>query len=167
MPQSYARIILHTTFSTKYRTPYLHPDIEKELFPLMTSFFRERGCTVLRINAVPDHIHIVHSLPRTKALAEVMEKVKKLSSKWLKTKGERFRCFAWQDGYASHSVDYRKLEGIFNYVDNQKTHHGFGNTRLTFEIEYRRILQAFDLEYDERFLFPTHPAAPSPKGSLS
>ena len=158
MPQSYDRIIIHTTFSTKYRHPWIDEKIESELHKVMTNCFASLGSIVLEINGTPDHVHIVHTLPRTKSIAEVLNHVKSTSSCWIKTKGEKYAWFGWQDGYGAFSADYRKLEGLLRYVRNQKNHHGLNNQLMDFEQEYTRMLIAFGYpDFNPTYQFPKLP----------
>jgi len=131
MPQSCSRIILHTLFSTENRVPIIDKALRGELHAYMVSLFQNRGCHVFGINSVPDHIHIVHSLPRTVTLTAVIADVKKFSSAWIKTKGLKYRRFGWQDGYTSYSADYRRLNGLLEYVSNQHDHRGYMGEKCT------------------------------------
>ncbi len=163
MPSSYIRVILHTTFSTKYRRPYILPEYEEGLYQFISRRFREHNCNVIAVGGTLDHLHILHGLPRDISIADVMGKVKSLSSKWMKKQG----ClkFRWQIGYACHSVDYRRQAPIERYVRNQKVHH-YGNQenyleavqQVTFEEEFKRILDSFDMPYDPAHLFETSAA---------
>lgn len=158
MPQSFARIILHSTFSTKYRLPLIDPSIEAELHAVIRSAMQNMGATVLRIGGVPDHVHIVHSLPRTVAIAELMRAAKSVSSSWIKTQGVQYRRFNWQDGYATFSVDYRKVDLLIRYVDRQKEHHGLAGSGLSYEAEFEKLLQNFGFTaYNRAYLFPEPP----------
>ena len=85
MPSSFSRIVLHTTFSTKFRRPLTDPSIEQELYRVMNAEFKRQGALAIRINGVPDHIHAVHTLPRTQSLAHVIQAVKAVSSGWIKS----------------------------------------------------------------------------------
>ncbi|MFK8161011.1 MAG: IS200/IS605 family transposase [Lewinella sp.] len=162
MPQSYARIILHTTWSTKYRMPYISVDIEKRVYRLITSLFKDHGCAVLEIGGTPDHVHVVHSLPRTKSVAEIMKAVKSVSSIAIKAMNPAYEWFSWQDGYGSFSVDYRKLDGLLAYVRNQKRHHGIKGDRMTFETEYSKMLVAYGFpDFNPEYQFPV---SPDPEG---
>jgi len=158
MPQSYDRIVIHTTFSTKYRQPWIDTSIEPELHKVMTADFASHGAIVLAINGTDDHVHIVHTLPRTKALSVILNHVKSVSSSWIKTKGEKYAWFGWQDGYGSFSADYRKLEGLLRYVRKQKIHHGPNNQLMGFEQEYTRMLRAFGYpDFNPEHQFPDTP----------
>lgn len=160
MPQSYARIILHTTFSTKYRLPLIDPDIESRLHAVLAGELKTLGATVLSVGGVSDHVHIVHSLPRDRSLAELMQKAKAVSSRWVKTMGKEYASFAWQDGYASFSADYRSLNGLLSYVANQHEHHGMAGKGMTYEQEYIKLLEAYGFEdYKTKYLFPVLPTS--------
>ena len=160
MPQSYSKIYLHTIFSTKYRQPMIQPSVEEDLYRLVRSLFLDQGCFVEEIGGTADHLHIVHTLPRTKSIATVMEAVKSISSKGMKTQGLFPPNFHWQDGYACFSVDPRNMDRLVLYVRNQKRHH-YGDDisvlQHSFEIEYVTLLNAYDCDYSPEYLFPTKP----------
>jgi REP element-mobilizing transposase RayT len=45
---------------------------------------RDLGAELVRVGGVADHVHIVMMLPRTVSQAQLIEKIKKASSKWIK-----------------------------------------------------------------------------------
>ena len=104
MPQSLSSVLIHLIFSTKDREPLITPAIETELHPYMAKIFRELKSPSLAINGTPDHLHILFSLARVIAIADLLEEVKTETSKWIKTKGQEFRNFHWQRGYGAFSV---------------------------------------------------------------
>lgn len=162
MPQSYSRIVLHTTFSTKYRQAFIDLFIESELYAILCAEAKRWDSQIIEIGGTEDHIHIIHTLPRTRSVADVINAIKSVSSKWIKTKGERYEWFFWQDGYGTFSVDYRKLNGIREYVRHQKEHHS--NSNLSFEDEYTEILTAYGHgDFNPAYQFPT---MPGPEGCL-
>jgi putative transposase len=48
------------------------------------------------------------------ALMKLLEEVKSHSSKWIKTKGDDFKIFYWQDGYGAFSVNPSEIDVVIN-----------------------------------------------------
>jgi REP element-mobilizing transposase RayT len=149
MPQSLSSILIHLIFSTKNREPFLVPEIETELYPFIASIFKAVKSPVLIINGTSDHLHTLFSLSRVITVADIVEEVKTGSSKWLKTKGRGFRNFHWQSGYGAFSIGQSQIPTLKKYIARQKQHHRV----VTFQDEYRKFLRAYDLEYDERYVW--------------
>ncbi len=152
MPQSFSRVVLHTVFSTKFRRPLIDGHIEPQLYAIITHLLRKKGCIRITIGGTPDHVHILHTLPRTERICDVIEEIKKVSSKWIKTKGSQYADFEWQIGYATHSADYRRLDRLKNYIRDQKMHHGIHDRG--FIREYSALLRAYGHEFDPKYQFP-------------
>lgn len=101
------------------------------------------------IGGINDHVHVLTSLPKTMALADFVRIVKADSSKWIKLLDSHYANFAWQEGYGAFSVSPSLIEKTINYIRNQADHH----RKHTFQEEYKRFLDAYGIEYDERFAF--------------
>jgi hypothetical protein len=82
-------------------------------------------------------------------LADVIEEVKTETSKWIKTKGPEFRHFYWQRGYGAFSIGQSQVSDVKRYIHGQKEHH----RRVTFQEEYRQFLNAYGVEYEERYVW--------------
>ena len=80
---------------------------------------------------------------------KTLRRSKKESSKWIKTKGEEFNNFYWQDGYAAFSVNPTQLDTVSNYIINQYEHH----RNKTFQDECRSFFKKYEVEYDERYVW--------------
>ena len=78
-----------------------------------------------------------------------MEEVKKSSSKWMKTQGENYHDFYWQDGYGAFSVNPSEIEVVKTYILNQEEHHN----SITFQEEYRAFLKKYQVDFDERYVW--------------
>jgi REP element-mobilizing transposase RayT len=107
------------------------------------------GSTPIAIGGVPDHIHILAPLPKSRSVAEFVKIIKSESSKWIKSLDTYYSLFAWQDGYGAFSVSQSILEATKNYILNQEEHHRMHS----FEEEYKALLKAYDIQYDEKYLF--------------
>jgi REP element-mobilizing transposase RayT len=149
MPQSLSRVLIHIIFSTKDRMRLIKPEIEEELFAYMATILREHGAQPIKIDGTEDHAHILCGLPRTMAVCHLLEKVKKRSSKWIKTKGSQYRNFSWQGGYGVFSVGEFGVERVKRYIAGQKKHH----RSVTFKDEFREFLDRYEVEYDERYVW--------------
>jgi len=149
MPQSLANLYVHLIFSTKERTPHLTPAVRPNLHAYMASVLANLNSPALLINSMPDHVHVLFNMGRTVTLAQVVEDVKKSSSKWIKTQSAALTDFAWQAGYGAFSVSESNVPKVANYIRNQEEHHRV----KTFQEEYREFLAKHKVEYDERYVW--------------
>jgi REP element-mobilizing transposase RayT len=108
MAQSLSSVLIHLVFSTKHRRGW----IDEELFTYVAGICRELSCAAHKIGASDDHIHIACSLGRTISISDLVESIKTGSSKWIKTKGDRYAGFGWQNGYGAFSVGQSQLADL-------------------------------------------------------
>ena len=127
----------------------MSPEIDAELYPYIASIFKAMKSPALIIDGASDHLHTLFSLSRVVTIADLVEEVKTESSKWIKTKGQEFRNFHWQNGYGAFSISQSEVATVKRYIRRQKEHH----RRVTFQDEYRRFLAAYEVEYDERYVW--------------
>ena len=104
---------------------------------------------MLQVNSLPDHIHILAGIRPTEAISALIQNVKTESSKWVKYKKFCPVPFAWQEGYGAFSYSKSHLPDVIRYIQNQEVHHRKEN----FLNEYRRFLKAFEIEYEEQYIF--------------
>lgn len=149
MPQSLSKVILHIIFSTKNREPFLDSDVRPRMHAYLATICRDLGSDFVHVGGVFDHVHIVTTLPRTLSQAQLVEQIKKTSSKWIKELDVRYRGFFWQRGYSAFSVSPSQLEAVLQYIDAQQEHH---RTR-TFQEEYRELLRRHGIDFDERYVW--------------
>ena len=149
MPQSLSRILVHLIFSTKSREPILTPPIQAELHPYLAVVLSDNQCPSMQVGGVEDHVHMVFGLSRTLTIAQVVEKVKTSSSKWLKTKADHYARCHWQGGYGIFSISPAHRPALENYIGQQAEHHRV----VTFQEEYRRLLKKYGIEYDETYVW--------------
>ena len=146
MPQSLANVLLHVVFGTKRREPVLANAWRPELEAYLAGILRRLDCPAVQVGGMPEHVHFPCRLSRTLAIAKMVEEVKKGSSKWVKTKAAALRNFHWQNGYGVFSVSPSRAPEVVQYIADQEKHH----RRVTFQEEYRALLEKHGLEFDER-----------------
>jgi putative transposase len=149
MPQSLANILVHLIFSTRNRERFIEPDIEDELYPYLASICRACESPSHAVGGTEDHVHIALTLGRTISVAKLIAEIKASSSKWIKTKGPRYTCFAWQNGYEAFSIGQSQLPALKPYIAGQKEHH----RRRTYQEEFRDFLERYAIAYDERYVW--------------
>jgi len=149
MAQSLAQVYIHLVFHTKYNSVTIREEDLPALFAYVDGIIVNKKSMVIQIGGVPNHIHILCTLPRTVSMADFVEDIKKCSSKWIKTLNPYYSQFAWQGGYGIFSVSASAVEKVKRYVMNQKEHH----RKKTFREEYEAFLQAYNIVYNPEFVF--------------
>jgi len=147
MPQSLASVLIHLIFSTKNREPTIPHQLLPQLHAYIVGILANLQCPSLRTGGVVNHAHTLFALHRTAAIAEVVEEVKKGSSKWMKQQG--VAQFAWQAGYAAFSVSESQKAAVIRYIEQQEEHH----RRQSFHEEVRMFLTRHGVAYDERYVW--------------
>ncbi len=149
MGQSLTKNYIHIVFSTKHRLPLIDDNIADELYGYIGGICNSLECPVLKVGGYSDHIHILCMLSKKVTLIELMKKLKSGSSKWIKTKGDSYYNFYWQDGYGAFSVNPAEVEIVTKYISNQREHH----SKKTFQDEYRAFLKKYNAEFDEKYVW--------------
>jgi REP element-mobilizing transposase RayT len=150
MPQSLAKILLHTVFSTKDRRPFLRDQTTRpELHSYLGGILTNLGCQSIIIGGVEDHVHLLFMLSRTCTVADVVKELKRGSSIWLKTKSPGLSDFAWQNGYGAFSIGFSQVDAVRGYVLGQEEHH----RKISFQDEFRQLLRRYDVAFDERYVW--------------
>ena len=149
MPQSLSKVYVHITFSTKHREKLIGDDIQERLFEYLGGTCRDLGCNPVRVGGYYDHVHILCLLSRKITQADLLQEIKRESSKWVKTLGTKYQNFYWQDGYGIFSVNPSEIDVVVDYINHQKMHH----KNKTFIEELRAFLDKYNVEYDERYIW--------------
>jgi len=148
MSQSFVQFYAHIVFHTKNNKQLINPEIEPELYSYLGGILKNLKSNPIQIGGTVDHIHILCTLPKTMAPADLVEEVKKSSSKWIKTKGQQYENFYWQDGYGGFSVSNSGVEPVKKYILTQKDHH----KKISARNEFKVLLDAYGIEYEEKYL---------------
>jgi REP element-mobilizing transposase RayT len=83
MPQSFGSLHCHIVFSTKHRRAQLAVELHLRLFEYAGGILRNRECRLVAAGGMPDHVHLLVSMSRKAAVADVVRIVKSNSSAWL------------------------------------------------------------------------------------
>jgi len=150
MPQSLAKILVHTVFSTKDRRPFLRDiALRQELNHYLGGILKKLDCQPIIVGGVDDHVHLLASLSRTCTAAEMVKEIKRGSSLWVKEREVGMRDYGWQNGYGMFSIGASQIEDVRRYIAEQEQHH----RKLSFQDEFRLLLKRHELAFDERYVW--------------
>jgi len=80
---SYVSSYYHCVFSTKERQPLIPAPLQERLWPFLGGIARQNEIKAIEIGGMPDHVHILLSLPSTLSIAKALQLIKGGSSKWV------------------------------------------------------------------------------------
>ena len=149
MPNTYTQIHVQFVFAVKYRHGLIERSWKDELYKYITGIIQHNKHKVLAINGISDHIHIFIGMRPEQSISDLLQQIKRDSSRWINEKGFVKGRFEWQSGYGAFSYSMSHVNNVIDYVKNQEEHH----QKETFLYEYREFLKKFEIEYDERYIF--------------
>lgn len=149
MANTYTQIFVHIVFVVKGRQNVIPQEKKAELFKFIAGIFKAKGHKLYIVNGMSDHIHALIGYNPNESLSELLKEVKRCSSifinnnRWVRGK------FEWQSGYGAFSYSKSQINKVYSYIENQEKHH----KKRTFREEYVALLEKFEVEYDERYIF--------------
>jgi REP element-mobilizing transposase RayT len=136
-------------FAVEGRQNLIEPVHNDELQKYITGIVSGQKQKLIVLNNMPDHVHILLGLKPNMALSDLVGDIKTGSpgfvnrQRWIRGR------FNWQEGCGAFSYSRSQLDTVIRYIQNQQKHHA----RKTFLQEYVELLERFEIDYDERFLF--------------
>ncbi|MDX1700260.1 MAG: IS200/IS605 family transposase [Melioribacteraceae bacterium] len=147
MGQSLVQVYVHITFSTRNRLNLIDKNIENTLSKYLGGVCSGLGCTPVQIGGYRNHVHILCMLSKKITIEQLLEELKKRSSKWIKNQERQYSNFYWQYGYGIFSVNYFDIDKVIRYIQNQEEHH----KKISFIKEFKALLKKYQVKYDERY----------------
>ena len=149
MSNTYTQIHIQCVAAVKYRKALIATEWKEQLHKYITGIVQKNGHKMIAINSMPDHLHFMFGYRPSQSLSDLMQFVKGDSSEWLNDNRISKWNFRWQGGYGAFSYSKSQIPIIANYIHNQEEHH----RKKTFLEEYEELLNEFEIEYDQRFIF--------------
>jgi REP element-mobilizing transposase RayT len=149
MAGKYLSLLVHFTWSTAGREPWLEHNIRDDLYSYIGGIMNNKNAKLISAGGMFDHIHLLASMPSTISVADFVNAVKANSSRWIHESSSLLRNFAWQEGYGAFSVSKSEENKVVRYISNQEKHHG----KRTFKQELVTLLKKHEIKYDERYLW--------------
>jgi REP element-mobilizing transposase RayT len=82
-------------------------------------------------------------------ISSIIQEVKANSSRWINDNNLVKGKFAWQEGFGAFTYSRSQRNDVIQYIMNQEEHH----KKRTFKEEYMELLNKFEVNFDERYLF--------------
>lgn len=149
MANSYTQVHIQLVFAVKYRTAVINNTWKEYLHQYITGIIQNNRHKMLQINSMPDHLHAFIGMRPHQSISSLIQNVKTESCKWIKSQKFSPYPFEWQDGYGAFSYAKSQVADVIRYIQNQEIHH----QKETFLDEYRKFLTAFEIDWDEQFIF--------------
>jgi REP element-mobilizing transposase RayT len=149
MANTYTQLHIQLVFAVKYRVALIQKEYKERLHQYITGIIQQNEHKLLQINSMSDHIHIFFGMRPHQSISSLVQNVKSESSKWINENKFCRSAFAWQEGFGAFSYSKTHVPDVIHYIQNQEAHH----KKETFLNEYKKMLKAFEVEYDERYIF--------------
>lgn len=149
MANTYHQIYIQAVIAVKYRNALIRKEWKSEFLAVIGKLINKSGGKTLIVNGTEDHTHCFFGMKPSLAVSGLLQKVKANSSKWLNESGKLSHRFEWQPGYGVFSYSRSHIDKVYNYIKNQEVHH----RKKSFREEYIRLLENFEVDYDERYIF--------------
>ena len=114
----------HVVIVPKYRKKVLYGRIRRKIGEIIRELCQQRGIELLEGKAMPDHVHMLLSVPPKYSIAHTIGYLKgksaiRIHRNVLKTKGTLFGRNFWSRGYCVSTVGWDE-EGIRKYIRDQE-----------------------------------------------
>jgi putative transposase len=133
-------------FSTKERRNTISEELKPKLWAYLAGIAKNLGLVPIAVGGTSNHAHILLALRPNQTVAEVVQRLKASSSRWM---GERGLSFEWQKGYAALTVSPSLLASVKAYVLNQEKLH----RKRNFEEELLALLKKAGIRHEEKDVF--------------
>ncbi len=138
--------IYHIVINTHRREMTLPLSSCDQLYRYIARVVQNSQSTLLAINGIENHIHLLVNLHPSVRLSDLVRDIKLSTSQWMKQNPDYFPQFrGWGKEYGAFTYALRDKEMVANYIKNQRAHH----QRETFEDEYRKHLLNAGIEWNE------------------
>ena len=74
MANTYTQLHIQFVFAVKFRAAVIHPSWKYRLYTYITGIIQHHRHTLIPINGMPDHIHLLVGMRPDQSIAELMQK---------------------------------------------------------------------------------------------
>jgi putative transposase len=148
-PGTFTQIYVQLVFAVQNREAVLYRNIRPRVFEYMSGIITTMKHKSIIVNGTSNHVHILLGLNPSISVSDTVHDIKRSSSLFINNEKLCPGRFSWQEGYGGFSYGRSQIGEIYNYIDNQESHH----QKRTFQQEYIDYLNENEMEFDKQFLF--------------
>lgn len=149
MSGTFSQLYIQVVFAVKGRENLIRQEFREALHEYIAGIIKGKGQKPIIVNGVGDHIHLFVGFKPSISISDLVRDVKNNSSNFINSKKMVAEKFSWQEGFGAFSYGQSQVESVFKYIKNQEIHH----EKKTFREEYLNMLNKFQIQYDEKYLF--------------
>ena len=86
MADTYTQLYIHIIFAVKGRESLIPKQHKEALHQYITRIITHKKQTLIQINSMPDHLHILVGITPDIAISDLVRDIKANSSKWINKK---------------------------------------------------------------------------------
>ncbi len=148
-PGVFSQMYIQLVFAVRNRDALLRKDIRNEVFAYMSGIVTNLKHKSIIINGTHDHVHVFLGLNPSVSISNTVFELKRSTSLFINNENWFKAKFYWQEGYGAFTYSHHQVDNVYKYILNQEKHH----SKVSFRYEYIDLLEMFQIEYDEKFLF--------------
>ena len=153
MANSFSQLYVQMVFAVKNRQAFILPESREKVEKYICGIASNIKCKPISIYCNPDHTHLLVSIKPVTCVADAVRDIKSFTSRHINEEQLLKGHFEWQTGYGAFSYGQSQIERVKAYIRNQYSHH----KKTTFREEYMALLKAFQIDYDDNYLFDWMP----------
>jgi len=148
-PGTFTQMYVQLVFAVKNRDAVLTNDIRKRVLEYMSGIITNLKHKSIIVNGTSNHVHILFGLNPSISVSDTVHDIKRSSSLFINNEKLCPYRFSWQEGYGGFTYSRSQISDVYNYIENQESHH----KKRTFREEYIDILIKNEIEFEQQFLF--------------
>ena len=148
-PGTFTQMYVQLVFAVKNRDAVLTKTIRDRVFEYMSGIITNLNHKSIIVNGTSNHVHILLGLNPSISVSDTVHDIKRSSSLFINNEKLCLDRFSWQEGYGGFTYSRSQIADVYNYIENQESHH----KKRTFREEYIDILTKYEIEFDQQFLF--------------
>ena len=148
-PGTFTQMYVQLVFAVKNREAVLTKEIRNRIFEYMSGIITNLKHKSIIVNGTSNHVHILLGLNPSISVSDTVHDIKRSSSMVINNEKLCLGRFSWQEGYGGFTYSRSQIADVYNYIENQESHH----KKRTFREEYIDILTKNEIEFDQQFLF--------------